>query len=302
MNTIAPIALFTYNRLQHTKETIETLANNYLAADSELYIFSDAPRSNQDKESVEKVRNYLTKITGFKAVHLCFQKENKGLAKSIIDGVSQILSQYPSIIVLEDDLQTSPWFLTYMNKALQFYSPNQVWSIAGYSPPIFIPKTYPYATYLAYRNCSWGWATWKQNWEKTDWQVNDFSSFIRNSHLRKEHERGGNDLSAMLFKQQMGKIHSWSIRFNYAGYKNNLPSVYPTLSFIKNTGADGSGTNMKKSRKFNVKLNNSPVNSSLFSPSTNLDIKITKEFKQFYNTSVIRNILNKYLFWKYLKK
>ena len=161
---LAPIVLFTFNRLVHTQKTIETLSNSELASQSHLFIYSDQARYSQDIEAVKSVREYLDQVSGFKKITKVYQDENIGLANSIIGGVSDVFNEYERVIVLEDDLETSPTFLRFMNQALDFYSPEQVWSIGGYSPRIQMPKDYKYDTYLAYRNCSWGSATWKQNW------------------------------------------------------------------------------------------------------------------------------------------
>ncbi len=289
---LAPIAIFTYNRYSHLKRTIEALQRNYLAKESEIFIFSDGAKSESDMLEVQKVRDYISCINGFKKVNIVKKSSNLGLAQSIITGVSEIINRYGSIIVLEDDLETSPFFLDYMNLTLQNYSPDNVWSIAGYSPTIQIPESYVYETFLAFRNCSWGWATWKQNWNVTDWDVKDFNEFFINKENRNSFEKGGNDLSIMLLKQMNNQINSWSIRFNYAGYKYNLPTVYPTNSFVRNIGVDGSGTNMKKSERYKTQLSKNKVNVQLFSPNNNVNLKIACCFKSFYNTSLYRRAIN----------
>ncbi len=300
MNSLAPIVLFTYNRLDHTKQTIEALAHNNLAKESDLYVFSDGAGSKDAEEDVQKVRNYLKNITGFKKVELAFSEQNKGLAKSIIDGVSKVFENNERVIVLEDDLETSPYFLQYMNDALDYYKPDEIWSVAGYTPAIQIPETYTYNTYLVHRNCSWGWATWKQNWQKTDWNVKDFQSFFENKSNHQKFNRGGNDLAIMLLKQQQNIIHSWSIRFNYAAFKHNLPTVYPCTSLVKNQGVDGSGTNMKSSKKYHTQVNQSPVDTVQFCPSDYFDTTIEDNFKGFYNTSLFRRVINYFKIKKYL--
>ncbi len=289
----APIVLFTYNRLSHTKSTVEHLQKNELAKESDLFIFSDGPKTEKDESSVKQVRNYLNKVDGFKTITKIFHSSNKGLANSIIKGVSEILQNHNTVIVLEDDLSAGVNFLSYMNAALGFYNPNTIWCISGYNHDMKIPSNYKYDTYLAYRSCSWGWATWKQNWEKTDWDVKEFNSFIRNKDLQKKFNRGGNDVSVMLLKQQQAKIHSWAIRFNYASFKNNLPTVYPCYSFINNIGTDGTGTNMRKSNKYTS--NYKKINTiESFCPDDLIDAEIQKRFKSFYDTSIQRKIINWY--------
>ncbi|MEN6292732.1 MAG: hypothetical protein ABFD07_12055, partial [Methanobacterium sp.] len=112
---LAPIVLFVYNRLWHTRQTVEALQKNELVADSELFIFSDAPKNESAIDNVTDVREYCNTITGFKKITIIERDNNWGLANSIIDGVTKIVNEDGRVIVLEDDLVTSPFFLMYMN-------------------------------------------------------------------------------------------------------------------------------------------------------------------------------------------
>ena len=142
---LAPITLFTYNRLWHTQQTIEALRNNELADVSELFLFSDGPKSEADREKVQSVREYLKSVTGFKKVAVVERDRNLGLAQSIISGVTEFVNKYGRVIVLEDDMLTSPFFLRFMNDALEFYKDEEkVISIHGYMYPVKaeLPETF----------------------------------------------------------------------------------------------------------------------------------------------------------------
>ena len=115
----APIALFVYNRPQHTLETVQALLKNPECAQSDLYIFSDAAKNLDAQDAVSEVRAYVRQISGFQTISIIEREENWGLANSIIDGVTQLCRQYGKVIVLEDDLETSPHFLKYMNFKLR---------------------------------------------------------------------------------------------------------------------------------------------------------------------------------------
>ena len=242
MKELAPIVLFVYNRLDHTIETINALKNNYLAEKSMLYIYSDAPKNKRDIESVSAVRNYINKTIGFKKIVVIERMNNWGLANSIIDGVTTIISKYGNIIVLEDDLVTSKYFLTFLNESLNEHLNNKsIMSIAGYSFPIEIPKNYNYDVYIFYRCMSWGWATWKDRWENVDWETKNIIKTINNDKFKKEFSRGGEDLYPMLIRQLKGKVNSWAIRWCLHHYYNNSACLYPVKSYVKNIGFDGSG-------------------------------------------------------------
>ena len=142
----APIIVFCYNRKEHLEKTLYALEQNRLANQSEIYIFADGSRGEKDKEAVEEVRDYLkvyrTK-TCFKTIEVIESEKNKGLANSIIEGVSRIIEKYGKVIVVEDDLVTSADFLEYMNQTLDFYEEDEkIWSVTGYTLPLKGLKTY----------------------------------------------------------------------------------------------------------------------------------------------------------------
>ena len=97
---LAPILLFTYNRPEHTRRTLEALKNNLLAQESELFIFSDAPKSDADKQKVAEVRNLISEVDVFKKVEIIENENNKGLAKNIIEGITDIISKYGKVVLL----------------------------------------------------------------------------------------------------------------------------------------------------------------------------------------------------------
>ncbi len=296
---LAPVALFVYNRPQHTFATLSALALNRYADQTDLIIFSDGAKSTLDKPSVELTRKIISDVKGFKSVTVHLTESNMGLATSIINGVSEVLIDHECIIVLEDDLITSVGFLEYMNSALEFYNESAIFSISGYSPNIKIGLDYPFSTFYNGRICSWGWATWRNKWEHIDWEVKDFDSFFRSNRLTRGFNSCGNDLSIMLYKYKIGEIKSWAIRFAYHTFKNGGGAIYPTQSLIKNMGADGSGTNMKESHKYWVDGVDEVDTHSFCSPYFE-DENIRVRFKKFYNTSNIRRAINIFKRSKYL--
>jgi hypothetical protein len=242
---LAPIALFVYNRPQHTRATLRALAANTLAQRSELVIFSDAPKSDAASESVAQVREAVSDARGFRSVRVVRRERNFGLAKSIIGGVTELVEGHGRVIVLEDDLITSTRFLEYMNAALDFYEKDpKAFSIGGYQFPagtMAIPSGYRAETYASYRCCSWGWATWKDRWRSVDWSMSYFDAFMADPELQARFDRGGPDMSQMLKLQREGRIDSWAIRFCYAHFAQDMRCIYPVKSLVNNIGLDNSG-------------------------------------------------------------
>ena len=255
----APIVLFVYNRLWHTQQTIEALQNNVLAKQSELYIYSDEANTEKIQKSVNEVRQYIDKIDGFKSVSIIKRIKNFGLAESIIDGVTTIVNQYGRIIVLEDDMVVSPYFLEYMNEALdQFVEDNRVISVHGYVYPVDIKL--PEAFFLPGADC-WGWATWRRGWEifEPNGQIL-LDELIQRHLIQKFDYNGAYPYSNMLKAQIKGANDSWAIRWHASAFLAGKLTLYPGRSLIHNTGNDGSGTHCGTSDSMGIKLSETKIN------------------------------------------
>ncbi|TAG42976.1 MAG: glycosyltransferase, partial [Cytophagia bacterium] len=153
---LAPVLIFAYNRFEHLQKTIESLSKNYLANQSEIFIYSDGEKTIKDHEKIKEIRTYLKNLKGFKKINLIFRAENLGLANSIIKGVSEIITIHKKVIVLEDDMISTPDFLNFMNDALLFYeAEKKIFTISGYNFPIKIPQNYQEDVFITQRASSW---------------------------------------------------------------------------------------------------------------------------------------------------
>ena len=283
---LAPIILFVYSRKDTLEKTINTLKINYLASESDLIIYADGPKSEKDIDSVENVRSYLKTITGFKTIQINLSDKNKGLAKSTIYGVTEVLRSYNSCIVVEDDLVSSRNYLNYMNEALYFYKEySQIFSIAGFSIPI-VNKT-SFDVYFTQRANSTGWATWRNRWEQIDWEVKDYGEFKFDIKKRKAFNQMGSDMCHMLDKQMCGKLNSWAIRWCYHQFKYHLFSVHPFVSKIENIGFGfENSTNTKEVfNRFETVLDNGERIEFSFSSEIKLDKYIIKQFTKPFTIS-----------------
>jgi hypothetical protein len=298
----APLVLFTYKRLDTLKQTISALQKNYLATESDIYIFSDAAKGKQDFETVTAVRNYLKSVSGFKSITIYEAPVNKGLAKSIIEGITQILENHETVIVLEDDLILTANFLTFMNKGLDFYqTDDRIFSISGYGFKINPPKGYNLDVYLYGRSSSWGWATWRNRWETVDWEVRDWNNFSKNRIAKKAFNKNGSDMFSMLKSCMEGKNSSWAIRFCYNQFKQGKYTIYPFLSKVDNIGFDNDATNCKQFySRFKTKMDIGDSLDFHFDKSILPNSKIEKDWFHYQSISIrifskIMSIFNKYL-------
>jgi hypothetical protein len=256
----APIVLFVYNRPVHTRWTVEALLKNKPAAESELFIFSDAPKKPEAVESVREVREYIRTITGFKSVAIVERDRNWGLANSIIDGVTSVVNQYGRVIVLEDDLVTTMYFLEYMNTALERYQEeDRVMQVSGHVFPIrvhgetdavFLPMT-----------TSWGWATWARAWQHFDPESLGFAGLKADGALRKRFNLdGAYDYFSMLEAQLAGRVDSWAVRWYLSVFMRGGLTLFPVKTLVENFGFDGSGTHCGGEARAPVLLQDFMVN------------------------------------------
>lgn len=306
MGSLAPIVLFVYDRPWHTEKTLEALIKNNLALESELFIYSDAPKNEKAFENVQKVRKYIKSIKGFKNITIIERETNWGLAKSVIDGTTSIINKYGKIIVLEDDLLTSISFLDYMNYALDKYeNNNQIFSITGFSfgkEFLSMPKNYTEKVYFHMRPMSWSWAIWYDRWIDCDWEIRNYYDSQRNEKYDDGFVKLGSDLPNMLNLQFNKKIDSWYVRFCYNAYKKGMLTVYPSNALISNIGHDGTGVHCSIDEKGkylnNVNELSIDINETFFPNEVVINEEIIRRFNHNF---VPRNIFYR-VYKKIIKK
>lgn len=250
-SNFAPVVAFAYNRADKIIGCLKTLEQCPEAAETDLFIYSDGPKSEAGVAAVNETRTSLheyEKTSRFKSVQIIEAPQNKGLAKSIIEGVTKVLNDRGRAIIVEDDLIVSESFLTYMNGALNFYQDRpEVGAICGYTYPLDALKSYPHDVYALHKGDCWGWATWEDRWDGALWADFDYDAYFRDRKLRRGFERTENGWDLLMLLQSQGKQNSWAIRWVMNLYKKGLLTIYPKKSLVTNNGFDGSGIHSNKS-------------------------------------------------------
>jgi hypothetical protein len=238
----APIALFVYNRPEHTRQMIENLMKCPEFSESSVYVFADAAKKIEDEDRVAKTRLIVNSLLGNKAKIVTAEK-NQGLAKSIISAINSLLEEFDRIIVLEDDLLVSSRFLSYMNTALETYkNESSVMQVSGYMFPV---EEFSHQTDIIFLpfTVSWGWGTWRRAWQYFDPNATGWDILKTDRAMRSKFNLDGSYYYFEILKHQMsGNANSWAIRWYWSVFKNNGYVVYPPISHIDNIGIDGSGT------------------------------------------------------------
>jgi Glycosyl transferase family 2 len=248
--TTPPVVLFTYNRPRHTASVLEALRRQSPAA---LIVFQDGLRAGHDPASHAEVSRLLDAID-FGNPRIVRRPANLGLAASIIAGVTEVLTTHETIVVLEDDCVPSACFLDFMSFALdRFGGDERVFSISGYALPAF-PRDYPYDLCFSPLSSSWGWATWRDRWQKFDPDARGWQEMLGSAVERRRFQAPGTLFPMMLRQQMAGRVSSWAIRWYYTLYRHHGVCVWPLRSFVRNIGMDGSGEHGVQTSRLDVEL------------------------------------------------
>lgn len=292
----APVVLTVFNRPEHTKKTIDSLAKNKLASKTDLYIFADGSRGDKDVAGVKEVREVISSVSGFKSVTVDMAQSNRGLKESVIRAVSQVIDKHGRAIVLEDDLLTTPNYLGVMNQMLDFYDKDKrIGGVSGYMHSTRImkfPKSFKSDVFFNVRPCSYGWGMWKDRWEAIDWSDKRMEEMSQDPVAMKKIKDSGQDLVNMVKALLNNEIDSWAVRWSTHTIINNLTSVQPRISYVDNVGFDSSGTHTR--------------NDSYYYLQTETNNKYPLELEEF-SGEVNNELTNKYsahanLSWVYVKR
>lgn len=258
MQNLAPIALFVYNRPEHTRRTLSYLQKNLLADESRLFIFSDGAKTEADKVKIEQVRQLAGEVTGFKSVKLIEREENLGLANSVISGVTRLVNEYGKVIVFEDDLLSSPYTLQYFNEALERYAKEEkVMHIGAYMynlPDKTLPQTFFYRAAT-----SWGWATWTRAWKDFEPDIDKLIGHFDKAKIHQFSIEGNMNFWKQMEQFKTGRNNSWAIRWYASVFLKNGLTLNPSHSLIHNIGHDGTGVHSNNEKTYHVQVSQKPV-------------------------------------------
>jgi hypothetical protein len=257
-NHPAPVVVFAFKRPDHLKALIDSLLGNAEASRTSVRIYCDAPRNQNDAAGVAAVRRYASTIEGFASVTPVFRESNLGLARSIVAGVSEMLAEHDRVVVLEDDLILSPYFLRFMNEGLSLYATDDhVASIHGYLYPTALPM--PQTFFLRGADC-WGWATWRRAWQHFNPDGSALLEQLRAARLTHRFDFDDTfDFTQMLVDQIAGRNDSWAIRWHASCFLADRLTLYPGSSLVHNGGFDSSGRHCNATSQFDQSVSNHPI-------------------------------------------
>lgn len=255
MKQLAPIALFCFNRIDTLIRCIESLYLSTEAIYSDIIIFSDASRNQEDWNKINEIRYYIKNINGFKSIRIIEREQNLGVDYNIIKGIQQMSEEYDRFIVVEDDLIVSKHFLRFMNAGLDhFKSFEKVLTLSAFNY-VKIPNSYIFDCYLVGRTNSWGWATWSNKIKDVDWDLALKNNFLSNYDEMIAFNKWGSDRSRMLKRTLNGHIRAWDIRLDYYQFKKGFLTAFSCYNLVINNGFNSQdATNTSGYNRFKVKL------------------------------------------------
>lgn len=258
MEDFAPVAVFAYNRPEHLRATLTALAAANAADRTEVYLFCDGPKASDSTDRIQSVIDVARNPEWegrFASVKMISADANMGLAQSIIGGVTKVLASHGRAIILEDDLLVAPDFLEFMNNCLEFYrDDDRIASISGFSPLRVVPPGYAHDVMAVPRNCSTGWAIWKDRWSEIRWDARDADRIWRDRALQRRLNAAGSDRLYRLYRQLENKIDSWSIRFGVWQTISGRLTIYSVQNRVQNIGYDGSGVHSGTGEPINDRI------------------------------------------------
>lgn len=242
MSKFAPVVVFAYRRPDHLRKTLASLMLCEGFDESPVIVYCDGARDANELASVMATREVAQTMLGGHAEYR-FSDMNRGLSSSVISGVSETIERFGRVIVVEDDLQLSSSFLTFMNRALEKYADEEmIFQVSGYQFDVQELRGTTTALFLPF-TVSWGWATWKRAWDKFDPLATGWSALHTDKTLRHRFNLDGTyDYANMLVRQMEGCRDSWAIRWYWSVFRMNGLVLFPPVSLVQNTGFDGSGS------------------------------------------------------------
>lgn len=308
-DSYAPIIVSVYDRLDHLKNNIRALLANDLAIKSELYVVSDAAYKQEHTARIQEIREFASSISGFKEVHLLFWERNLGAHESIKSAIEEVLLTHDTFIFLEDDIVVSKGFLSYMNEGLDYYrSIDNIFAVCGFCLPFPLPKNYDKAVYFYPCNSPWGFATWRDRWDKVNLNYFDREAELKRQGRYKAFASIGFFIKGILRADSRGLIKAMDLRVYYHMFQNNMCSVFPVISQTQNWGFDGTGEHCGDRKAWWAKPElDQRGRSILFSPCCGYDKEILRNHRRFQER-INGGLLAKYLkytwihdLWKKLK-
>lgn len=247
--TLAPVVMFVYNRPDHTRRAWEALCRNAEFADTPVYIYADAAANEDAVRGVRAVRQYLQGLQ-HADLHLILREENYGIERNEVNGITTVIRAHGKAVIVEDDIEAGPYFLRYMNLALDRYAnEQQVYAITAYS--IFSSEQAARLPEYGFLRApvNWGWATWADRWSQNLDTIDDADVERLRKDARMQREFNNGEFSSdILLSQSKRGAYTWDTIWYWVIFKNRGLVLRTAYALCDNIGTDGSGVHFNDPR------------------------------------------------------
>lgn len=234
------VCVFAFNRPDPVKMVLERLSACEDVLNRDVVVYIDGARNGSDEEKIADVINIVKTFqrTSLKRIEIRCRERNYGCQGNISGAITEVLSSTDRIIVIEDDVLVSKYFLRYMDSALdKYYSDKRIWGVNGHQCPYMkVPRSYRGDVYLSPRNLCTGWGTWRDRWMPVDFEIHDWLQFISSPENADKVLAAGWDIRGLLDRHYEGKLNSWALPCTYYMIKNSMYVIEPRYSLTKNIG------------------------------------------------------------------
>lgn len=251
-----PVLFIVFRRLDTTKRVLDRIRE---AQPKRFYIAADGPRKNKPKEfeQVKKIREFILKNIDWDCeVHTKFSEKNLGCKYNPQSAISWFFEHEEMGIILEDDCVPSSSFFKYCEELLHKYQKDlRIWGISGTNllPQVSIANSYYFSEFFMI----WGWASWRDRWQKHLHMLEDFDTYLDDPLVYKK--LNNNLANKQIIKRarisHQDKLDTWDYQWIFSCFANNALLITPTKNLIQNIGFGIGATHTGKTKGKQIEEN-----------------------------------------------
>lgn len=243
-----PVLFITFCRPDYARQTWDGIK---AAKPKKLYFYSNKGREEKDGE-IERnneIREYIKEIDWECELKTWFREECVDIYASLWGAIDWIFQNEPEAIILEEDCVPTLGFFDYAEKMLdRFRDEKRIWIISGDNILNYSPKN---VDYILSRNFQiYGWASWKDRWNKIDWSIKDAEAFLESDALKCFYPirkmRNDREWRIKISIPFLRKTKCWDGIFYLNMEMNDGLCIFPRCHLVSNIGVSGTHNKQKK--------------------------------------------------------
>lgn len=233
-----PLLIITFNRPEQLKHVLDAIS---AVSPTELYIFQDGPRNDNDKVLCAEVRRVLQEKVYWPCdKHTFFSENNLGCGPGPAAAITWFFNQVESGIILEDDCIPSRDFFYYCeNLLLKYEKDERIGFVGGCNYGYYSLNNSTYS-FCSGHHETWGWASWRRAWKIFDYDLNSISKATFQQTIKdyfksfKEREYWMDIFQKV--KKDRFNDSCWDYQFYFSMWVKGMLAICPNYNLVSNTG------------------------------------------------------------------